>query len=111
MKLSDFLLSEPASKKTSSGIVRTGKCIFHGFLIGTDGVNDPTITVFDNTAASGQEIIPSATYDASQLGLNGVTGINMYCANGIYVEITCAGACEVVIQYTPYPGTSDYNRW
>jgi hypothetical protein len=100
----DYFLSAPASKKTSSGLVVAGTSIFHGFLIGTDGINDPVITIYDNTKAEGEEIVPTATYDASQLGINGVTGVNMVCVNGIYVSITCAGACEVVVQYvTGFP--------
>ena len=76
-------------KLTSSGIARTGSCLLKGLLIGTDGTNDPTVTLFDNTSAAGTEIIPTVTYDASVLGLNGVSlppgGI--HCTNGIYCEI------------------------
>ncbi len=103
-----FRLSVKPAKKTASGAVYTGPCIFHGFLLGTDGTNDPVITFYDNTAASGSEIVPTATYDASLLGLNGATGMYQYCAAGIYVEITCTGAVEVVTQFAPcsyVPGT------
>jgi len=100
-KSANHPLSQAPVKKTSSAVVYTGACVFNGFLIGTDGVNDPTITFYDNTAASGEEIIPTCVYDASALGLNGVTGINQYCSTGIYLEITCSGTVEVVPQYTP----------
>lgn len=86
---------------TSSALVYTGACIFHGILMGTDGVNDPTITVYNNTSAAGNKVIPTATYDASLLGINGVTGMKQNCNNGLYVEITCAGSVEVVVQYAP----------
>ena len=91
-----------SKKVTASGLVIAGQAILKGFLIGTDGVNDPTITVFDNTSNSGEEIVPSTAYDASSLGVNGAVGLNDYCEKGIYVEISCAGAVEVSVKYTPY---------
>jgi hypothetical protein len=103
-------LAAAPEKKTASGIVYTGRCIFQGFLLGTDGTNDPVVTIYNNTAASGQEVIPTATYDASALGLNGVSGIKQYCDMGLYVEITCAGSVEVVVQYTPYSPDTEL-RW
>jgi len=98
----DKVLSKEPTKFTASGIVCTGPCVFMGFLLGTDGVNDPVITLYNGTDNSGQEIVPTCTYDASAYGLNGCTGIHQYCDKGLYVEITCAGTVEVVIQYAPY---------
>jgi hypothetical protein len=95
-------LSKEPNKLTASGILYTGKCIFQGFLLGTDGVNDPVVTIYNGVDNTGQEIVPTATYDASAYGLNGCTGINQYCDVGIYVEITCAGTVEVVVQHSPY---------
>lgn len=102
------VLSTTPTKKTESAIVYTGACVFRGILLGTDGANDPTITVYDGTSNAGTEILPTCTYDASALGLNGVTGINpgIYCSTGLYVEITCAGTVEVIVNYTPYSYTS-----
>lgn len=94
-------LSKPPVVKTASALVHDGPCIFHGFLIGTDGVNDPTITFYNNTAATGQKIIPTNQYDAALLGINGVTGINQYCDKGLYLDISIgAGTVEVVTQVT-----------
>jgi len=96
------VLSKEPTKFTASGIVHTGQCIFQGFLLGTDGVNDPVITIYNGLSNTGTEIVPTCTYDASAYGLNGCTGIHQYCDVGLYIEITCAGAVEVVIQHTPY---------
>lgn len=85
----------------SIGIAYTGPCIFHGFLIGCDGVTDPVITVFNNTSASGQEVVPTTTFDGSALGLSGVTGQNKLCSIGLYIQIT--GTVEVVPDFTPWP--------
>jgi hypothetical protein len=95
--------NEKVTVHTTSGIVYAGKCIFQGFLVGTDGVNDPEIAFYDNaSAASGTKVVPTNTYDASLLGLNGVTGMHQYCENGLYVNISCAGTCEVIPLYIPY---------
>lgn len=94
--------SQKPTTLTASGLVNSGPCIFHGFTLGTDGTNDPAITIYNNIAASGQEVVPTATYDASLLGLNGATGFNQWCDTGLYVAITCAGTVEVAIQYVPY---------
>jgi len=93
--------SLPPVVKTATGLVYSGKCMLHGFLIGTDGVNDPTITVYNNTEESGDEAIPTCTYDASQLNLNGATGLKVYCDKGLYISISCSGAVEVVLFYAP----------
>ena len=97
-----YRLSVKPVKKTSTGIVYAGACILHGFLVGTDGVNDPTITIYDHaSAASGEEVVPTSVYDASAFGLNGATGMYQFCTNGLYLAISTSGACEVTIQYTP----------
>lgn len=88
-------------KLATSGIAFTGHCLFAGMLIGTDGANDPTITVYDGTDNTGTEVFPSNAYDASFLGLNSeVFPIPIECRTGIYVEITIGGgACEAIILY------------
>jgi hypothetical protein len=94
-------LSKIPTKITTTGIIHTGPCEFRGFLMGTDGVNDPTITIYNGINNTGQEVVPTATYDAAIMGLNGVTGKTHYCNTGLYIEITCAGAVEVVPEFKP----------
>lgn len=91
-----------AVTKTESAIVYTGKAILRGFTIGTDGTNDPEIVIYDALSATGTEVIPTATYDSSALGLNGATGLHHYCETGIYVKITCTGAVKVTVYYVPF---------
>lgn len=98
MRLSEVL--EPADNVSITGnggsLIHSGPCFFYGFLLGLDGTNDPTITFYDNTSASGEEIVPTNTYDASLLGLNGAMfPAPKYCKNGIYVSITQTGTTEV----------------
>jgi len=109
-------LSTTPTKIISSTTVFTGACSFRGFLIGTDGVNDPVITIYDGTSNAGAEIVPTATYDASQLGLNGVTGLNpgVKCNTGLYIEITCDGTVEVVpywVAFNPNNGSLNRKLW
>ena len=101
-----------SSKISASAAVYTGACELRGFLVGTDGVNDPVITIYNGTSNAGGEIVPTSTYDASQLGLNGATGLQpgVHCDTGIYVEITCAGTCEVVAYYAPFYPDSTLHR-
>ena len=99
-----WTISNPPAAATASGLIYSGPCILHGYLVGTDGTNDPEVTIYDNTAASGNEAIPTCTYDASLLGMNGATGMKVLCKNGLYVEITCAGAVEVTVFFTSYVG-------
>jgi len=92
-------LTAPA---TASGIAVTGACAFHGIVVTTDGANDITINIFDNTAASGTRLLPTDTI---------VRGINrtwtyeldpaIWCTTGIYVEISVAGggSCSWQVHY------------
>jgi len=86
----------------NSGLAYSGRCIFHGYMLGTDGVNDPTITVRDSIESSGgNEVVPAATYDASLQGMNGATGLRVLCENGLYVDVSCAGLVKVVLYFHP----------
>ena len=92
-------------KITESGIAMAGPGIFCGVLVGTDGTNDPTITIYDHASTtSGTEVMPTTTFDASALGLNGfMPGFGILCQNGLYVEISCAGTVEVTVLRRPWP--------
>ena len=86
-----------------SGIIYTGPCNLTSFLLGTDGINDPVITIYDGLDNTGTEIIPTATYDASAIGINGaIFHWAKKCIIGIYLEIACDGAVEVVCDYNTY---------
>lgn len=91
------------TKLTSTGQAITGTYRFHGFVCGTDGANDPTITIEDSDGTKNAgEIIPTATYDSTALGLNGLMGLpdqGIFCNHGIRVTIVCAGTVEVTVFY------------
>ena len=91
------------TRLTASALVKSGYSRITALLIGSDGNSDPVVTVYDSTAATaGTEAIPTCTYDASSLGLNGVVfGRDgaIECQVGIYVEISDLGTGEVLIYY------------
>ena len=92
-------------KLSASSKVADGPAVLLGMLIGTDGSNNPTITLYDSTDNSGTEVVPTAEYDATVIGLNGYApGYGKSCKNGIYCEITCAGTVEVSIDYIASEG-------
>jgi len=81
----------------ASGQCYAGKGLLHSILIGgTDGSNDVTLTLYDNTVASGKVLVPTHTVDASALGLNGVSlSVGKNFDTGVYVEITTSGTVDV----------------
>ena len=82
-------------KETATGISYTGKCgVKHMFVAG-DRTNDVEITLWSGTDATGgtdAEIVPTTTYDASALGLNGFSLSDpIICDAGVYIVITDPG--------------------
>jgi len=91
------------AKVTSSSAVYSGACKLYGFLLGMDGVNNATVTVYNNaSAASGDEVVPTNEYDASALGLQGFMAgvLPIECRNGIYVDVSGSNV-EVVVLFRP----------
>ena len=87
-----------------SGLVYNGSCWFVNFKPGMDNVNDPLITVYDTNvtpvAGTDVELIPTNPYDASAMGLNGISQDNSYAKVGIWLVVTAIGGGA-------YPGASD----
>lgn len=91
---------------TSSGVAVTGPCNLANMLVGTDGVNNPTITLHDSLDNTGAEKVPTATYKASDLGLKGYMSAKLKrCDTGIFADIACDGDVEVVIDFNHYKVT------
>jgi len=81
------------SIKTADGIVCSGPCLFGGFMLGDmDGVNDPSVAIYDGLDNSGSEVISTNSLDASALGLNGaLLGFVVRFGTGCFVEIVAGG--------------------
>ncbi|MHA2135396.1 MAG: hypothetical protein ACW99J_16165 [Candidatus Thorarchaeota archaeon] len=91
-----------AQRRTTDGSVTTKAAYLAGVLIGKDGSNDPVITVYNDSdaATAANKVVPTNTYDASALGMDGVMlGFALRCDNGIYVDVDSLGTGEVIFYY------------
>jgi hypothetical protein len=89
-----------SSGLTASGIAITGQGRFHGIMLKCDGSNDVTINVYDNTAASGTKLIPTSSVFDGTVRLMAISfSPGVFYDTGIYIEITCAGATEIMAFY------------
>lgn len=89
--------------KTASGVMMAGPGRLFGVLVQPDGTNAVTMTIYDNaSAASGTKLTPTMTF-AGDGGLQewkpAIEPVD--CFNGVYVEVSVAGAGTVeYIAYT-----------
>jgi hypothetical protein len=86
----------------ASSAAVSGACLFYGITVITDGTNNVTLNIYDNTAASGTRLIPTNFI---------IPGIDRYfgykpplpirCTNGIYVSVSVAGGgtCSYQVLY------------
>ena len=82
--------------------IHIGKGFLFSLLIGTDITNDPVVAVYDDVgdATAANQIIPSATYDATALGINGVVLQFAKDFNtGLYISIANIGSGSVVADW------------
>jgi len=94
-------VNDISTPKTASGIHVTGPAGFAGLIVKTDGTNNVTLNVFDNTAASGTRLIPE---DTVVLGAARLWTLcfdpPIRCTEGVYVAGTvAAGAFAVQVVY------------
>jgi hypothetical protein len=80
---------------TTSQLVKTGYGILTRIKIVTDGTNLGTVTIYDNTVASGKIIDKTPVPGASYYGGGNITVPVSY-MNGLYVEITGTGAGVII---------------
>ncbi len=82
--------------------IHTGKGYLFSLLVGVDTVNNPVIAAYDDEggATAANQIIPSTTYDATALGLNGV--VLQFAKNfdtGLYISIANIGSGSVIVDW------------
>lgn len=90
-----------------STLIYTGKGFLFSLLIGMDTVNDPVIAIHDDTDGdtAANEIVPSNTYDADALGINGlVLKFAKHFETGLYIKIANLGSGSVVLDYCTQGG-------
>jgi len=87
---------------TASTLIYTGKGYLMTLLIGSDGTNNPVVAVYDDTDGdtAANQIVPSQTYDAISLGLNGIIlQFAKKFSTGLYVSISNIGSGSVIVDY------------
>jgi hypothetical protein len=88
---------------TTSGPVEANRANLLGVLLGTDGINNVRFSCHNGTSSSDQKVVPSATYDAAALGLNGVMfTFLVHCPNGIYFNEESGTNYECIVYYETY---------
>lgn len=88
MSLSDEWKKRQAITRTitSTTTVATGPTNLFGLLVSHDGVNDPVVTVYDNTSATGTPIFSREFADTDGPGFIRDSAIRM--VNGLHVVIS-----------------------
>lgn len=94
----------PTTEATDSRAVVTGTGVLHGIFLNTDGTNNITLNIWDNTAASGTTLIPadtvvptSATVRSAHFTFNPPIRYQ----TGVYVGVSATGDVSYVVYHRP----------
>jgi hypothetical protein len=87
--------------RTSSGLIINGAGYYHGVKVNTDGTNDATVTVYDNTTASGTVIDAATTYTGSSQSGSSSYNPPLQYKSGLYLSVATTGTATVTVYYTP----------
>lgn len=84
---------------TADALIQTGQGSLHGLFFIPDGSNTITVSIYDNTAASGKKLIPTFIVPATPSGQLYSVGISppVQFGTGLYVDITCSGTAHYVV--------------
>lgn len=88
----------------ATGTVYPDPSILVGVLITTDGVNSPTVNIYNNTDATDAtlKITPPVVVDAASQEYAGFfPAMPIRCRNGLHVTIANLGSGEVMIFWRP----------
>jgi hypothetical protein len=81
---------------TADGLLHTGKGILAGVQIITDGVNDATVIIYDNTSAAGNEVFKQVVTGTDDSIPYTLPDGGVRCDNGIYIDVAGTGAAFIV---------------
>jgi len=90
--------SDSSDEQTADATIHTGAGFFHQIVIMPDGTNDVTVSIYDNTASSGKEILPTLTF-AGDGGPQASPPVWVRVDTGIRVDVTTAGTVAYVVLY------------
>jgi|Deesub1362B_J571_1020462.scaffolds.fasta_scaffold08539_4 hypothetical protein len=86
-----------SGKKTADSLIYSKACKLLGIMITTDGTNDVTVKIYDNTSATGT-VLPDIYVPASARTVYVEWVYPRWMNNGIYVDVTTSGT----VQYEVY---------
>jgi hypothetical protein len=88
-------LCVPSGEQTATGAVVTGAVKLCGVLIYTDGANDATVILHDNTSAAGTKLIDMTVTSTENYG--GIMFAEpIECKIGIYLSISGTNAATII---------------
>lgn len=93
---------QPTNKSTglltADGLILNGRAVLAGVHIVTDGTNDVTLVLYDNTSAAGKEVFKQKVTGTDDSIPYTLPDGGIRCDNGVYADITGTGA-EFIIFY------------
>lgn len=76
---------------TASGLVHQGRTELHGIIVNTDGVNDVSVVVYDNTAPSGKVVWRQTVKGDDHTGGAFFAAKGIALDVGLYLKLTSVG--------------------
>lgn len=83
-----------SDEQTADATILTGSGWFHQIIVMPDGTNNVTVSIYDNTASSGTELLPTMTF-AGDGGPQASPPVWVACSTGIRIDVTVAGGGTV----------------
>ncbi len=81
--------------QTADAQIYTGRGTVQALTVITDGTNAATVTLYDNTTASGTVLAQMIVAGADRTGFQS-WNFHCRCLNGIYADVTGTGASYIV---------------
>ncbi len=91
-------VADSSGEQTADATILTGAGYFHQLIVMPDGTNDVTVSIYDNTASSGTEILPTMTF-AGDGGAQASPPVWVGVGTGIRVDVTTAGTVAYSVLY------------
>lgn len=105
-----ILPAVPSGEKDASALIYTGKCLLTGIKVLTDGINQATVIIYNNTSAAGTVVDKFVVAGAELYGgaIYGKSPIVM--TTGIYVSLAGSGA-KYYVFYFNGPAANSIVTW
>ena len=91
-------VSQASGKQVSSGLISDDATILTGLILVSNGVDDASAILFDNTSASGKQLGEFLVSGEDKVG--GFVSVRWSATNGVYLQLSGSGAAAYVF-YIP----------